>query len=257
MGDVVVGQWIEGRPRRHRGRLVRATAARPAGPVGEVWAGAARDEAAAVVAFTELAARLERVGAPADLAVRSRSAAADEVRHARRCRRLATLHGATPTPATELGGVSAPRGARIPPSSARVTRRTVEIVRLAVESYVDGVVGEATAAARLERGAATAPALAPTLRAIARDERAHAALGADIVRWCAAERPALVRLAVRAAAGRLPVTSGLPAAHARHADPVLRRAGLVDRPGSATLWAEQRDAARQALDDLVPRTVPA
>jgi len=246
MGNVVVGQWVEGRPRRHRGRLVR-TAPTTTGGVGEVWAGAARDEAAAVEAFTALADRLERVDAPADLVRRSRAAAADEVRHARQCRRLAI----------ELGGESAPPGADIPPSSPGASRSgAVEIVRLAVESYVDGVVGEAMAAARLELGAATAPGLAPTLRSIAEDERAHAALGADIVRWCATQRPALVRLAVRAAGRRLPATTVLPPAHARHADPVLRAAGLVDREGSAMVWKAERDAARRVLDHLVPGPAP-
>lgn len=192
MGEVVVGQWVEGRPRRRHGRLVPMPAVLDDSP-GARWAKAARDEAAAVVAFRDLADRLEHVGAPADLVAWSRVAAADEVRHARACRRLAVLHGATDP------GVAA--DVAPPPTRARL--RGVELVRLAVESHVDGVVGEGRAAERLERTAAELPTHGATLSAMARDERAHAALGADVVAWCTTQAPRSTGVAVRAAARRI------------------------------------------------------
>ena len=170
MGDVVVGMWIEGRPRRHRGRLVRDEAVlgtvsdgcgtKPCREraVAAAWMAAAHDEAAAVDAFLTLAGRLER-------------------------------------------------------------------------------------------GAATAPDLAPTLRAIARDERAHAALGADVVRWCAGQRPRLVPAAVRAAARRVPARTTLPAVYAGTAPADLRAAGLVDAVGAAEVWAAERAAAAALLGE--------
>lgn len=241
MGEVVVGGWIEGRPRRRRGRLV-ATPSAAAGPVGELWAKAARDEAAAVDAFTDLAVRLAAVGAPPDLVARSRDAAADEVRHARACHRLAVRHGA-PAPSSSPEGWA---------TRHHLRPRRVELVRLAVESCVDGVVGEGLAAGRMERAARHAPDLAPTLTAIARDERAHAALGADVIAWCASQAR-IVRPAVRAAARRLPLDGALPSAHAAHDDAVLRSAGLVDRAGAAAVWRDERATAVATLDGLLAR----
>ena len=290
MGDVVVGSWIEGRPRRHRGRLVRrdrfpgtASGRAPApsgaaGSVGAVWADAARDEAEAVAAFAELAARLEAAGAPADLVERARRASGDEVRHVRTCRRLAVaplgsgplvvagdrsdrrarpVRRARPAPpgSGPLPGRSAGTPGAGPSSRAGAGRgpgrRTVELVRLAVESYVDGVVGEGAAAGRLERGAVTAPERAVALREMAADERDHAALGADVVRWCAAEAPRLVPAAVRAAARRMSDRTELPPGHGAHDDASLRAAGLVDRAGATTVWCVERDRALAALDDLL------
>ncbi len=253
MGRVVVGQWIEGRPRRRRGRLVRPGAGDGEGgegapTVADLWADAAREEAEAVDAFGDLAVRLEAVGAPPDLVRRSRRAAGEEVRHARLCHRLAGP-GAVPT-----GAGAGPRDRKGRAAARpRVASRRVELVRLAVESYVDGVVGEGMAAGRLERGAATAPDRAAVLGSIARDERAHAALGADVVRWAAAEAPRLVPPAVRAAARHLPVAPRLPARHAAVPGPDLRAAGLVDRAGAAAVWSAERTAALALLDDLPAR----
>ncbi len=242
MGPVVVGGYAEGRPRRRRGRLV-PTPAPPGGSTGALWAAAAEDEAAAVEAFRTLAHRLDRVGAPAALVARCEAAAADEVRHARRCR--------------ALSGADGPSAAPRRPTSApdRRAGRTTEVVRLAVESFVDGMVGEGAAAGRLERGAATAVATAPerarTLATIARDERAHAALGADVVAWCVARRPVLVPAALHAVARRVPERTALPAAHAAVPAADLRAAGLVDEAGAAAVWAAERERAVADLDAVL------
>jgi hypothetical protein len=222
------------------------TPAGPGGSPGALWAAAAEDEAAAVEAFRTLAHRLDRVGAPAALVARCRVAAADEVRHARRCRSLAGLVGidaaAAPRPPTSGPPTSGP-GPR--------TGRGTELVRLAVESFVDGMLGEGAAAGRLERSAATAPDRAGVLGAIARDERSHAALGADIVRWCATQRPVVVPAALRAVARRVPERTALPAAHAAVPAADLRAAGLVDPAGAAAVWAAERERAAAVLASVL------
>ncbi|HYI62287.1 MAG TPA: hypothetical protein VEW93_10850 [Acidimicrobiales bacterium] len=224
-----------------------------AGDPATWWQEAAVEEAASVAAFENLAARLEAVGGPSELAQRARTAATDEVRHARACLRLAggaptaPVHRRAPRDpfdAPGAGSVGARPGARVP---GRGLRWRAEVVGLAVESWADGVVGERSAAARLRAGAATAvdPSVGPVLRAMARDEDRHADLGADVVRWCRGQSPRLVGAVLRRAASRLPEDAPLPPSQ-RSADPArLRAAGLPDAATVLALWREARVVARR------------
>ena len=55
---------------------------------------------------------------------------------------------------------------------------------------MDGVLGEGFASARLDAGAATSTGSpAAALRRMGLEERGHAELGSDIVRWCLGEHP--------------------------------------------------------------------
>jgi hypothetical protein len=215
------------------------------GTEGDLWREAAAHEADAVVAFTDLAARLTAVGAPPALVERCRRAAQDEARHTSDCDRLARHYG-TPRPA-----ISTPNLAPVCQSLAHTARRRrTEIIRLAVESFIDGVVGEGFAAARLEAGARTIadPWAANMLRRIASDERGHAALGADIVRWCQgqARRPVIVALGRSAA--QLPLAIDPPETHLGFDPAALRRCGRADQSAGRDLWTETRSEALRWLN---------
>ncbi len=123
--------------------------------LGSSWLEAARAEAASVPAFIALGRDLAHVGAPRALVNRATSAARDEVRHTRLCAALASrAYGQSI--ATILPDV---------PSPTRETRREA-LTRLALESWHDGCLGEATAARRAALAFETC-----------RDDQSRAALG--------------------------------------------------------------------------------
>jgi hypothetical protein len=125
------------------------------------------------------------------------------------------------------------------------------VLRLAQESFVDGVVGEGFAARRLEAGSTTVvDGHGPLLRSMAVEEHAHAALGADIVAWARQRHPNLVRGALLRAARQLPVRTEVPPNHRGFTSAELRRVGMVDEHTANELWREQRRAALVWLDDL-------
>lgn len=168
----------EGRPLHVRGP--RRKGARWAkGPVPDVapdaaegarWLAAARAEHASVPAFARLSWQLWAHGAPPELIARAHEAALDEIRHAQVSFAMAEAHLQAPQHADALPLPELEAGTRL---------------QLARESLVDGVWGEGRAAERLERRAAQAvsPQLRELLEQIARDERGHAELAADVVRW--------------------------------------------------------------------------
>jgi rubrerythrin len=213
----------DGRPRRMRGR--RACRGFDREPDGPRWPEMAESEAESVGAFLDLAARLEAVGADQELIDRCFAAADDERRHARLCDRHAGLFAPRPEPAAEPDGVAAPR--------------SLAIAQLAIESYVDGVVGEGMAAERIERwaGAASDPTTSRVLRSIARDERRHAQLAADIVSWCAAQHPRLVRALMGMAARRVATGAGRLPREAATNETSRRR---VARPLPCSSTAERK-----------------
>ncbi len=233
-----------GRPRRRRGRLVPSDVSPHwLRSVQDVWARAAVEEHHSVEAFETLAARLGNVGAPEDLVVRSHAAARDEVRHAATCRRFA--------------GVSAALAASVPCTQRTRTRaaRRVEVLRLAIESYVDGVVGEGIGAELLRSGADTAlPQRRAALVQMAADEQRHAELAADIVTWAHAMSPRLVRAALFACDRQLqrqPLyvsTMPLP-------DETLRLAGMVPPRETHDLAQQQRHLASTWLQDAIAPSV--
>ena len=226
--DVVTGMWIAGRPQRRHGRVVRPPATR--GPaVKDPWLVAAGEEAEAVVAFDDLGRRLAAVGAPAALVAECQRAADDVVRHVRVCTRLAGMSVDDAPPLDRRSLVASPV-TPVSPTPSFGVRRQAELVRLAVESFVDGMVGEGYAAGRLEAAADSSP-LPAAVRSMAADERRHAALGADVVAWCASASPILVGSALRSAARRLPDHVGDGASNGR--------------------WVRARDDALDRLDRIV------
>lgn len=134
--------------------------------LGGYLARCAQLEAASVIAFEQLAERLERWGAPAELVDRCRRAAADEVVHAR-----------------EVGAFAARLGAVVPV----VERRSVEpsILELALHNAAEGCVHEAWAAMRAAWVArhACEPELQALYARIADDEAQHAQLSWELHRW--------------------------------------------------------------------------
>lgn len=167
-------------------------------------------EAAAVVAFEQLAALLSGWEAPAELVARCRVAAVQEERHA------ALLSGL----AAQVGGV-------VP--DVRQRPHGLDLRSVALHNAVEGCVHEAWAAlcaAWMGRHAGT-PELRAIFAEIAADEAEHAQLAWDLHAWflgqvgaeagaqiAAAQRAALARLTARAVdeVAATPAILGLPGA---------------------------------------------
>lgn len=128
-------------------------------------------EAASIRAFRTLEAELEAHGAPASLRRRARSAAADEIRHARTMARLARKYPGSLPPARP-----ARRAARGAPRSLRA---------IALENAVEGCARETFGAllAQVMSAHAQDPALRQALRGIAQDETRHASLAHAVRKW--------------------------------------------------------------------------
>jgi rubrerythrin len=191
--------------------------------LGARWHAAAREEHASIPAFERLAAQLARLGAPAELVDRCHAAAADETRHARRCFALARAYSGIDWTAGEL---------RLPAVPAP------DLAALAVESLVDGCLGEGVAADVARAGAtkATDPVIAETLATIADDEAGHAELAWSIVELCVARGGAEVRRAIAGAALPAPRPS--------------RGVTDLDRATLAAIAAERSAAVRARLAAL-------
>ena len=126
---------------------------------------------------------------------------------------------------------------------------TAGLARLAVESYIDGCLGEGVAAARAAEGARTAkdPVLAGARRRIARDESAHAALGWSIVRYALGAGGAPVAEAL-AQARAIPLASdGGPG----DVPADWERLGRVRRPRAESLAAEHAVRCQAKLERLL------
>ena len=132
------------------------------------WLAAARMEHASVAAFSATALRLMALGAPPELISEVHRAALDEIEHARVAFAIATAYGA----------------AAHSPERFAIEMTPMTLRELAIETFVDGCVGEMVAALDAEREAEATPALAGVLRQIAVDEARHAALAWQIVAWC-------------------------------------------------------------------------
>jgi hypothetical protein len=226
LGFVVVQSGWEstpGRPRR-RGCLRRREVDRAASST-EPWARAARHEAMSVSAFRDLAAELTVLGAPDELIASTIDAARDEVRHAFLCADLASA----PEVEDELVEIVT-RPARACSQPAGAEGRAVRLVRLALESYADGVINEGRSAQRLLEHAERGGPDASTLARIAGDEQRHVALAWSIIGWALDEGGEPVRRAVRLQARTARRRGALALALARSAD-------QIGEAGSARLLA--------------------
>ncbi|MES1210210.1 MAG: hypothetical protein ABUS79_30095 [Pseudomonadota bacterium] len=201
-----------------------------------VWLDRARLEWASVPAFLELADQLRVCGAPSDLVARARGAAADELRHAVASGELAATLG-------DLALLSLDPPSTTP--SRPAATETTGLVRLAVESLVDGCVAEGAAADQAAREAtlAATPAIARTQATIAVDEARHADLAWAILDWALAADRASVAPALRAA---LPNAFPTPTRRDESNRQVsLRSFGILD-VASATVLREERHARTHA-----------
>ena len=208
-----------------------------------VWLDRARMEWASVPAFLELARQLTALGAPVELAERARAAAADELRHA-------VLSGDLAATLGDLHLLDLDPPAATPPRPAAWGR--AGLIRLAVESFADGCVGEAAAADQAMREAeiAAIPTIARVLRAIAGDEARHALLAWDVLTWALAADGAAVRPALRAAASALPEMTAA-------ASPGPTAFGILDGGAVLSLRAERRARALTRLRFMACCSQPA
>ncbi len=216
--------WTKGRPLRGRGRrrppkqAARGACSTPAQTAAVHWRDMAGEEYESIAAFSELALDLLAAGAPLDLVARCHGAALDEARHAEACVNVArSLDGQD----TLLGiaGLGATR--------RRPRWRGALLVRLAVESYVDGWVGEASSARVLGQVARETrdTGVVEVLRVLAAEEMGHARLGEDVVRWCRSiGGPLVERALVLARASVMP----MPSAGDEDRQPNLRPYGVPD-----------------------------
>jgi hypothetical protein len=161
--------------------------------LAEHWLREALAEHASIATFARLSLELVALGATSGLVAECHRAAADEARHAQLCFAVAAAYGAEPLDPGPLG------------ASLSID---LDLVRLATESFVDGSIGEAIAAAIAGARAATTSdeQVRGVLEIIARDEARHAELGWAIVEMCLSRGDHRVMAALRLAmfAARLP-----------------------------------------------------
>ena len=145
-------------------------------------------EAESVPAFDLLAHDLRRARAPRSLLRRAVAAGDDEVLHAHLAAALAGQ-----TPEVQLGGALDSLESRAGLEGDQL------LARLAVESWLDGCLGEGAAAerARLESERLDDPDACRAQRIIAADERRHAELAWDVLTWTLSVGGGPVRRALR------------------------------------------------------------
>ncbi len=228
-GRVVVADAIDGAG--WAGSLSRGTTPDPAirDALVEAWRADAAAEHASVASFARVVLELLAVGAPADLVSAAIAAGQDEVAHAQSCYAIAA----------RLSGRS-----KQPGPLPIVAPREATLLRVAVDTFLEGCVGETIAALCAERAAARAsdPAIREVLERIADDESRHAALAWRTLHWALAQGGREVAHAVKAAAAEvLSVDPQLPAA--------------VDHPDWSRFGRlsarEHADAVRDARREIV------
>jgi hypothetical protein len=206
--------------------------------LARAWEGDARYEHASVPAFEHLAHDLEVARAPRALVAWARRAAEEEAGHASLCFGLASSYagctvGASPVPFA-------------PPWVRRAETRSALLERLAVESLIDGCVGEAAAAVGAALGADRAqdPVVKGVLERIAREEDTHAGLAWAILDWLLGEEPRLASI-LAGRLERIEIDAGdtreppLPRDLARH--------GRVSSAERKAHLARARELAKQML----------
>lgn len=153
------------------------------------WVERAKAEYASAPAFARLSWQLASFGAPVQLVERCHRAALEELQHARLCFSLGAKGELTPLPMPQLGD---------PPPFT--------VASVAMETLIDGCWKEAESAAQAEAELAAArdEQTRAVLEVIARDERAHAELSWDVLRFCIERGGERVLEAVERELPRLP-----------------------------------------------------
>ncbi|MCX4248010.1 hypothetical protein [Paraliomyxa miuraensis] len=171
--------------------------------LGMMWLHDASKEHGSVPAFAQLTWQLAALGAPAELLARCQHSALQEIDHAQRCFAAAEAYldteiGVGPIPAIVSGSSSTRGPVRL---ACLVARQTLE----------DGCFIEDLNADFAERAHTLArdSAMRSLTACIAREEREHAALAWDILRFCVELHPR-VAAHVRSRLDRLPIAIEIP-----------------------------------------------
>lgn len=151
--------------------------------LGELWVEDARMEHASIAAFERATLELMAMAAPPELLGEVQLAAADEVVHAQRCFGLAARFSGQqrePGPLTSLEPRVVGLAAEAGPEQA-----CADWVRLALDTFIEGCVGETIATLTARRGLRRCddPATRATLELIVDDEGRHAGLAWRTIRW--------------------------------------------------------------------------
>ena len=222
------------------------------------WLRLALEEHASIASFARQALALMAHGAPLELVARTQRASLDEVRHAHAALALAR----------RFAGSELALGA-IPLARVDLPR---DLAALAVETFVDGCLGEtlATAVAVRARQRATDPDVIAALDDVIRDETRHAALAWATVAWAIrAGGPSVADAGEAAWRAWSP-----PAPRCDHPERLAgfgawsaakERAALADaraavlEPAVAALLGllERTDRSHRAVDRIEPPTPPA
>ncbi len=160
--------------------------------LGRMWLHDAQKEHGSVPAFAQLTWQLAQLGAPPELLARSNRAALEEIEHTRRCFALTEAYlgrtfGVGPIDEVPAQLLFATRGWLRSRRSARL-RLAIDV---ACSTLEDGCLIEDLNADFAERAHALAldPAAEALTATIAAEERDHAALAWDILRFCVALDP--------------------------------------------------------------------
>jgi hypothetical protein len=165
-------------------------------PLAAAWARDGLLEHASVASFARAMLELMSLGAPAELLLAYREAIVDELEHAQRCFSLASRHAHAPVGPGPL-------------PLARAGDRAGDPAAIALAVFDEGCINESIAAAEAAVAAAGCrdPRARATLERIAADERRHAALAWQTLRWLLDAHGPVVAPALR---GRLAVLGAPP-----------------------------------------------
>jgi hypothetical protein len=197
--------------------------------LAEHYAVEASYEHASIASFARVSLSLLAAGAPAELLQRAHRAALDEVEHARVMYTMASAcRGATIGPGRlDLTGV---------PAAVR------SIADIAEEAFIEGCVGEVTAALvlREEASIAIGDAIRAALDRMAADEEAHAELAWRTVAWALSVEPEAVRARLEQAASKV----------VRDADALAAASDGARTPVGITSTGDRHAIKRRAIAEV-------
>lgn len=218
-----------------------ALALRTRQALAQAWLDDALAEHASVAAFARVTLELMAVGAPPELLAATTRAGLDEIDHARRCFTIASrLSGRTHEP----GPLPSP-----PP-------RPASLVAVAVDTFVEGCVGETVATLVAERALADTrePEIRELLEVTRRDEARHAALAWRTLAWALDRGGAEVAEALHHAANALVDRQVAPSPAPWEADPMWRAHGRLP---AAAMARARRDAIAEIVLPMLERLLTA
>ena len=204
-----------------------------AAAVAAAWLDDALMEHASIGSFSRAVIELMSVAAPPELVAGAETAGLDEIRHAEICFSLHQHYAGT---------------AKQPGALPALDPRPANLERLAVDTFIEGCLGETVASLIVGRAAERAASgrLSELLTELHGDEERHAALAWSTVAWAVAEGGSNVLAAVqkaaaaeraRAMATELPPPAPFAALMASH--------GRLDERGQLLA---KRDAWREVID---------